>query len=56
MSLLMGWDVALSICVCMNTVAILFIFEVDNAMFAVGTAERVRARVEAAGRVEIGDD
>jgi hypothetical protein len=40
----------------MNTVAILFIFEVDNAMFAVGTAERVRARVEAAGRVEIGDD
>jgi hypothetical protein len=42
--------------VCMNTVAILFIFEVDNAMFAVGTAERVRARVEAAGRVEIGDD
>ena len=39
--------------VCMNTVAILFIFEVDNAMFTVGTAERVRTRVETVGRVEI---
>jgi hypothetical protein len=30
--------------------------KIDNAMFAVGTAERVRARVEVAGRVKIGDD
>eukprot|EP01043_Picozoa_sp_COSAG02_P007077 COSAG02_NODE_208_length_29027_cov_27.870230_9_plen_140_part_00 len=30
--------------------------KIDNALFAIGTAERVRARVEIAGRVKIGDE
>ena len=40
----------LALNVCFSTVAILFIVEIDNLMFQVGFAERVRGRVEAAGR------
>lgn len=49
----MGGD-ALS--VCLNSVAIIFILEVDNALFTFGMAERVRARVEANGRVQLSDE
>ena len=42
--------------VCLNSVAILFILELDNVLFAVGLPERVRARVETEGRVELTDE
>ena len=41
--------------VCFNTVAILFLCDIDNIAFNVGLGERVRARVEAVGRVELQD-
>jgi hypothetical protein len=41
--------------VCFNTVAILFLAEVDNIIFQVALPEEVRARVEEAGRVVLGD-
>ena len=41
--------------VCLNTVAILFQCEVDNACYSIGLAEHVRARVETAGRIELSD-
>jgi hypothetical protein len=40
--------------VCFNTIAILFLCEVDNAAYAMGLGDRVRARVEHVGRVELG--
>ena len=40
---------------CFNTVAILFLAEVDNVIFQVALPEEVRARVEEAGRVVLGD-
>ena len=49
--LLKGGD-ALS--VCLNTVAILFLCDIDNIVFDLALGERVRARVEGAGRVELG--
>ena len=39
--------------ICLNTLAILFLCDVDNLIFAVGLPEHVRARVEEAGRVEL---
>lgn len=50
--LLKGGD-ALNIC--LNTVAILFLSEIDNLSFAVALGEKVRSRVESAGRVQLGD-
>lgn len=41
--------------VCFNTIAVLFLCEVDNAAFAMVLGERARARVEDAGRIELGD-
>ena len=41
--------------VCLNTVAILFLCDIDNIAFDLALGERVRARVEDAGRVELGD-
>ena len=41
--------------VCLNTIAILFLCDVDNIVFSLALSERVRARVEDAGRVELGD-
>ena len=41
--------------VCLNTVAILFLCDIDDITFALALGERVRARVEDAGRVELGD-
>ena len=41
--------------VCFNTVALLFLCEIDNICFHVGLSERVRSRVEAVGKVELGD-
>jgi hypothetical protein len=42
--------------VCFNTVAVLFLCEIDNITYAVLLSERVRSRAEASGmRVEIGD-
>ena len=39
--------------VCLNTVAILFLCDIDNMAFDLVLGERVRARVEDAGRVEL---
>jgi hypothetical protein len=39
--------------VCFNTIAILFMTEVDNVCYYFALAERVRTRVEEAGRVEL---
>eukprot|EP01045_Picozoa_sp_COSAG04_P004037 COSAG04_NODE_171_length_21611_cov_4.302808_11_plen_483_part_00 len=50
--LLKGGD-ALS--VCLNTVAILFLCDIDNIAFTLVLGERVRARMENEGRVELGD-
>jgi hypothetical protein len=41
--------------VCFNTIAILFLCDIDNIAFTVGLGERARARVEDVGRVELGD-
>merc|ERR1711969_199542 len=41
--------------VCLNSVAILFMCDIDNIAFALALGERVRARVEDAGRVVLGD-
>ena len=41
--------------VCLNTVAILFLCDIDNIFFELVLGERVRARVEDAGRVELED-
>ena len=42
--------------VCLNVIAVLFLCEVDNASYMVALNERVRARVEDAGRGELSDD
>eukprot|EP01052_Picozoa_sp_SAG31_P076444 SAG31_NODE_35719_length_320_cov_1.117647_1_plen_104_part_01 len=39
-----------------NTVAILFITEVDDICFSIGLSERLRSRVESAGRVSLSAD
>lgn len=41
--------------VCLNTVAILFLCDIDNITFNLALGERVRARVEDAGHVELDD-
>ena len=38
-----------------NTVAILFITEIDNVFFAIGLPEKMRVRVEAEGHVDLGE-
>lgn len=38
-----------------NTVALLFLTEVDNVAYALGISERVRALVEVDGRVELSE-
>lgn len=42
--------------ICLNAVAILFLCEIDNIAFDFALGERVRTRVEAAGRVNLADD
>ena len=39
--------------VCLNTVAILFLADLDNIVFELGLSERWRSRMEEAGRVEL---
>ena len=41
--------------VCFNTIAVVFMCEIDNVAFEVGLAERIRARVEDAARVELSE-
>ena len=41
--------------ICLNTVALLFLCDIDNIAFDLVLGERVRARVEDAGRVELTD-
>ena len=41
--------------VCFNTVAVLFLCEIDNMVYAILLPERERARVEQEGRVELGE-
>ena len=40
-------------CSCLNTVAILFLCDIDDIAFRLALSERVRARVEVAGRLEL---
>ena len=40
---------------CTNAVPMLFMCEIDNIAYAVGLSESARARVEAVGRVELGE-
>merc|ERR1712118_394790 len=42
--------------VCFNTVAILFLCEIDNGAYKLGLSKRVRRRMEAAARVELDED
>ena len=42
-----------SLSVCFNTLAILFMVEADNMAYDFGLAEAHRARMEAAGRIEL---
>ena len=39
--------------VCFNTVAMLFLCEIDNLLYAILLPERERARVEVEGRVSV---
>lgn len=39
--------------ICMNTIAILFLMEIDDVLFEYGVGERVRRRAMVAGRVEL---
>ena len=41
--------------VCFNTVACLFLCEIDNIAYSIGLSERLRAKVEELGRVTLGD-
>ena len=41
--------------VCFNTVAVLFLCEIDNLLYAILLPERERARVEVEGRVELSE-
>ena len=41
--------------VCFNTVAVLFLCEIDNLLYAILLPERERARVEVEGRMELGE-
>lgn len=50
---MMGGD-ALSIC--LNTIAVLFLFDVDNMAFAYLIDEKLRHKIEVYGRVELVDD
>ena len=44
-----------ALAICFNTVAILFMTEIDNVCYAMGLGERARARVEQVGRVELSE-
>ena len=39
-----------------NTVALLFLTEIDNLAYALGLSEQARKRVEVDGRVELGEE
>lgn len=42
--------------ICFNTVAVLFLCEIDNMMFSIGLSERIRERLEVVARVELNED
>eukprot|EP01046_Picozoa_sp_COSAG06_P053457 COSAG06_NODE_9251_length_1946_cov_679.917848_2_plen_152_part_00 len=42
--------------ICFNTVAVLFLCEIDNMMFSIGLPERIRERLEVVARVELNED
>eukprot|EP01046_Picozoa_sp_COSAG06_P056510 COSAG06_NODE_10712_length_1630_cov_112.784455_1_plen_187_part_00 len=44
-----------SLSICLNTVAILVMCEIDNVAFVIALGEKVRSRVEEAGRVHLSD-
>ena len=49
------WKGGDALSVCFNTVAVLFLCEIDNLLYAILLPERERARVEVEGRVELGE-
>ena len=42
--------------VCLNTVAMLFLCDIDNVAFQLGLSEKLRSRVESAGRITLTED
>jgi hypothetical protein len=53
--MLVGYRGGDALNLCLNAVAVLFVCEVDNLSFSIGLGERMRSRVEAAGRIELTD-
>eukprot|EP01052_Picozoa_sp_SAG31_P033839 SAG31_NODE_3877_length_3791_cov_45.339382_2_plen_168_part_00 len=55
LTLLIGWPWSLQ--VCFNTIALLFLTELDNLAYAIGLSERSKRRIEASemGRVDLSD-
>jgi len=53
--MLVVWKGGDALSVCLNTIAILFLCDIDNIAFDLALGERVRARVEDAGRVKLDD-
>ena len=52
---LVGYKGGDALNVCFNTVAVLFLCEIDNIVYAVGVGERTKSRYEELGRVELED-
>ena len=52
--ILVGFKGGDALSVCMNTVAVLFLTEIDDVLFNYGVGERIRDRAKVAGRVELG--
>lgn len=53
--LLVLWRGSDATSICLNTVAMLFLAEIDNIMYRVGLDESIRREVESAARVELQD-
>ena len=53
--ILVLWKGGDALSVCFNTVAVLFLCEIDNLLYAILLPERERARVEVEGRVELSE-
>lgn len=47
------WCTGDALNVCFNTIALLFLCEIDNVAFALGLSSRVRTRLHEVGRIEL---
>ena len=48
-----SWCTGDALSVCFNTIALLFLCEIDNVAFALGLSSRVRTRLQEVGRIEL---